>query len=185
MLTLALNKAKVSRNSINILDAETGAAVEAFVAGQAEAVGAFPPFWQTALAKEGAQEIASSKEFPGAIPDLLVVSRELAKNKPQEVEQLIEVWFETLAWIERNPQKADQIMAERAEVSVDELHSLLEGTRMFDLNDNLIAFKKNTKMTSLFGASRIISKFLNAKPNLNKLIDPRFIKDYASSVNRK
>ncbi len=185
LLTLALNKVKVSRDSINILDAETGAAVEAFVADQADAVGAFPPFWQTALTKEGSHEIASSKDFPGAIPDLLVVSRDLVQQKKAEVQELVAVWFDTLAWMEKHPLEADKIMAERAGVSVDELHLLLKGTRMFDIDDNLVAFRKSTTMKSLYGASREISRFLDASPKLNRLIDPEFIRNYASSADRK
>jgi len=60
LLTLALEKAKMSRSDVKILDIETGAAVEAFAAGQVDAVGAFPPFWLTAMNRAGATEITSS-----------------------------------------------------------------------------------------------------------------------------
>ena len=74
LLTLALESKGMKRDDVKIVPLETGAAAAAFASGQADAVGAFPPFWLTALKRKGSKELISSAQFPGAIPDLLVVS---------------------------------------------------------------------------------------------------------------
>lgn len=82
LLTLGLEREGFSREDVIIVPLETGAAAAAFAAGQVDAVGAFPPFWLTALERPGSKELFSSAEFPGAIPDLLVVSQKLIDEQP-------------------------------------------------------------------------------------------------------
>ena len=186
LLTLALEEVGKSRNDVQILDLETGAAVEAFVAGQADAVGAFPPFWLTALNREGAKEIISSAAFPGAIPDLLVVTQELIEQHPQKVQALIDTWFDILDFMTTNPVRADSIMAERAQVSYEQMQLFKAGTKMFSLKDNLEAFSQGENMKHMPYAAEIIANFLqnklkiiDKKPNLTKIFNHSFVKAYA------
>lgn len=186
LLTLALEKEGMSRQDVQIIDIETGAASEAFAAGQADAVGAFPPFWLTALKRKGSQEIASSKDFPGAIPDLLVVTQELVDNHPEQVQALTNTWFDILDFIANNPVRADEIMAHRANVSSEELQLFKAGTKMFTIEENLEAFAEGDNMKHMPYAALKITDFLqnnlksiDKQPNLNKLFNQHFIKAYA------
>ena len=187
LLTLALEEEGMSRNDVQILDIETGAAVEAFAAGQADAVGAFPPFWLTALNREGAKEITSSANFPGAIPDLLVVTEELIQENPQQVQALTDTWFDILDFMTRNPKQADAIMANRAGVSYEQMQLFKAGTKMFAIEDNLEAFSQGSDMKHMPYAAIVITNFLqdklkiiNKQPNLTKLFDSSFVKAHAT-----
>jgi NitT/TauT family transport system substrate-binding protein len=187
LLTLALEKKGMDREDVEIFDIETGAAVEAFAAGQTDAVGAFPPFWLTALKREGAKELVSSKDFPGSIPDLLVVSQKAIDKRSDEVRAIVKTWFDTLDFIEKNPQRADEIMAERAGVSLKELKLFKEGTKIFSVTDNLQAFSEASNMTHLnYAAKKIIEftvksfKSLNKIPDTDKLFNSQFIDNYAT-----
>ncbi|MGB7415824.1 MAG: ABC transporter substrate-binding protein, partial [Thermosynechococcaceae cyanobacterium] len=60
LLTLGLEEEGMKREDVEIVPLETGKAAAAFVAGQVDAVGAFPPFWLTALQREGSKELFSS-----------------------------------------------------------------------------------------------------------------------------
>ena len=121
LLTLALQEKGMSRDDVQIVNLETGAAAAAFATGQVDAVGAFPPFWLTALEREGSKELVSSKDFPGAIPDLLVVSQKLIDEQPDQVQALVNTWFDILDFMEKNPEKSDEIMAKRANVTALQL----------------------------------------------------------------
>ena len=186
LLSLALEQEDLSREDIETLDLETGAGAAAFAAGQGNAIVAFPPFWFTALKREEAKEIISSFDFPGAIPHLLVVTESLIKQNPQQVQALIDSWFEAMDFIAANIVEADEIMAERAGISYARLQLLKSGTRMFSLEDNLEAFRKGRDMKHLSYAARKITVFLrrklksiDRKPNLSKLFNSSFIKSYA------
>jgi NitT/TauT family transport system substrate-binding protein len=186
LLLLGLKKAGLTQADIQFQPLETGAAAAAFVAGQVDAVGVFAPFTTKALSRSGSKELFSSKDFPGAIPDHLVVNRKLINERPQDVQALVNTWFATLDFIKANPDKAYEIMAKRAGVSVSEYKAYDAGTKIFSIEDNLQAFSPGKDMKSLSYAAGEISKFLveagltKQAPNLNKILDDRFVKAYAA-----
>ncbi len=191
LLTLALKSKGMKREDVEIVPLETGAAAAAFASGQTDAVGAFPPFWLTALKREGSKELISSKAFPGAIPDLLVVSQKLIDEKPEKVQGLVNSWFDTLDFMEQNPEKADEIMAARADVTVEELQQFKEGTKIFTIEENLEAFSEGNDMKHMPFAAPQMAKFMvdvgfiPEAPDLTKIMDDRFVKAYAAAKLEK
>lgn len=186
LLLLGMKKAGLTSNDIILQPLETGAASAAFVAGQVDAVGVFAPFTTKALELPGSKELFSSRDFPGAIPDHLVVNRQLIKERPQDVQALVNTWFETLDYIKANPEKSNEIMAKRAGVTVDEYKKYAEGTKIFSVEDNLQAFSSNSDIVSLKYTAQEIAEFLvEAKlakkvPDLSQIFDDRFVKAYAA-----
>ena len=182
LLSLVLEKVGRSRKDVQIVPLETGAATAAFASGKVDGVGAFPHFWSTALKRKGSKEIASSKDFPGAIPDLLVVTKKLIKEKPEQVQALVKTWFEVRDFMEKNPEKADQIMAKRAGVSPEELKLYKEGTRFFTLAENIEAFSPGDTMKSMpYAATKMADfmknvGFIKKVPDLTKILDSQFVK---------
>jgi NitT/TauT family transport system substrate-binding protein len=182
LLSLVLEKAGMNRKDVQIVPLETGAAAAAFASGKVDGVGAFPPFWLTALKRKGSKEIASSKDFPGAIPDLLVVTEKLIKEKPEQVQALVKTWFEVRDFMEKNPEKADQIMAKRAGISPEELKLYKEGTRFFTLAENIEAFTPGDTMKSMpYAATKMADfmkgvGFIKKVPDLTKILDSQFVK---------
>jgi NitT/TauT family transport system substrate-binding protein len=190
LLLLGLKKAGLTQADISFQPLETGAAAAAFAAGKVDAVGVFAPFTTKALERPGSKELFSSKEFPGAIPDHLVVSRKTLTEKPQEIQALVDSWFATLDFINKNKEKAYEIMAKRAGVTAKEYKEYEAGTKIFTLAENLQAFSPGTSMTSLTYAAQEISKFLTESglvkkaPDLSKIFDDRFVKAYAEKSKK-
>ncbi len=189
LLLLGLQKEGLTAQDIEFVPLETGQAAAAFVAGQVDAVGVFAPFTTQALKRPGSKELFSSKDFPGAIPDHLVVNRKLVDEQPEQVQALVDSWFATLDWINANPDRAYEILAKRAGVSVEEYKEYDAGTRIFTLADNLKAFEPGEDMTSLPYAAQEISQFLmetglaKSEPDLSKLFDDRFVKAHAAKAS--
>jgi NitT/TauT family transport system substrate-binding protein len=186
LLLLGLDSVGLSEADVDIVGLETGAAAAAFAAGQLDAVGVFAPFTTVALERGGSSVLFTSAEFPGSIPDHLVVSSELIAERPEDVQKLIEAWFATLDYIAANPDEALAIMAERAGVSVEEYQSYEAGTTIFSVEDNLEAFGSGTDFTSLqFAAEQIAqflidSEFVEQAPSLEGVFDPSFVEAYAA-----
>jgi len=189
LLLLGLQQAGLTQKDIEFIPLETGAAAAAFVAGRVDAVGVFAPFTTTALKRSGSKELFSSRDFPGAIPDHLVVSRKLIESNPQAVQGLVNTWFDTLTYMGENRAESYKIMAQRAGVTPEEYQQYDAGTTIFTLEDNLKAFSSHNDMTSLDYAAQKISSFLresgliSQQPDLSKLFESRFVKAYAP--NRK
>ena len=181
LLSLALEQRGLTRNDVQIINLETGAAAAAFAAGQGDAIGAFPPFWLEAFKRDGAIEIASSKDFPGAIADLLVVTQELVERNPQKVQALVAVWFDLREFMSNNPTRAEEIIARRAEISAEQLQKFEQGVKMFDLRDNLQAFEPGKTMKNMPFAAAKISAFLQNYtdfedvPDLNNIFNSSFV----------
>ena len=187
LLLRGLQDEGLKPEDIEFVPMETGAAAEAFAAGRVDAVGVFAPFTTKALLRPGSKVLFSSKDYPGAIPDHLVVSRQMVNEKPQVVQALVNSWFDTLGYINDNEDRALEIMAERADVTVDEYKEYNEGTTLFSAEDNLKAFTPGPDMTSLKFAAGEISKFLveskliEQAPSLENIFDDQFVKAYAAS----
>ncbi|EKQ70966.1 ABC transporter, substrate-binding protein, aliphatic sulfonates family [Leptolyngbyaceae cyanobacterium JSC-12] len=185
LLLLGLKKAGLKPEDIQFVPLETGKAASAFAAGQVDACAVFAPFTTQALKRSGSRELFSSKDFPGAISDHLVVTRDFVYKHPEQVQALVDAWFATLEYLKRNQASAYEIMAKRAGVSVAEYKEYADGTRLFTLEENLKAFQPGNDMTSLLYAADEMSKFLmdvglaKTKPNTTLLFDDRFVKAYA------
>lgn len=187
LLSLALEEAGMSRDDVEIVPLETGEAAAAFAAGQTDAVGAFPPYWLTALEREGSKSLIDSSEYPGAIPDLLVLSQKVIDERPDDVQAIVNTWFDVLAFMDENPERANEIMAERAGVTTEELEQLQKGTRMFTIEDNLEAFSEGEGMNYMSAAAVQMADFMvkvgfiPEAPELEPLFNDSFVKAYAEA----
>ncbi|HEX6354653.1 ABC transporter substrate-binding protein [Actinophytocola sp.] len=182
LLLLALEEANLTEDDIQLVPMLTDAAAAAFVGGDVDAVGVFAPFTTTALERPGSQAIATSAEFPGAIPDHLVTSDKLVNDRPDDVQKLVNTWFDTIAWIKDNRDAANKIMAERGGVSVEDYESYDAGTTIFTRQQNLDAFTPGTTPKQLnFQADKIADFILGTglakeRPEIDGLFVDKFVK---------
>lgn len=160
LLLLALGKAGLTEKDITLKPLVTDAAAAAFVAGQVDAVGAFAPFTTTALGLPGSKAVATSADFPGAIPDHLVFTAEFVAAHPAEVQAMVKTWFDTLAWITAHHDEAVAIMAKKGGVSVADYLAYDNGTTIFTLAQNLSAFAPGADATHLPKQAQDVSNFL-------------------------
>ncbi|MGW0805522.1 ABC transporter substrate-binding protein [Nonomuraea sp. NPDC002799] len=182
LLLLALREAGLTQADITFKPLPTDAAAAAFKAGQVDAAGVFAPFTTTALELPGSTAIATSKDFPGAIPDHLVVSRAFVASRPEAVQGLVKTWFDTLAWIGANKTEAQAIMAKRAGVSERAYADYDAGTTIFSLAQNREAFSTGAleRQAKEIAAFLTESGLADTAPPLDGLLDPRFVQGVSS-----
>ncbi|MFI9454627.1 ABC transporter substrate-binding protein [Amycolatopsis sp. NPDC052450] len=182
LLLLALQEAKLTEKDVEVVPLLTDAAAAAFVGEQVDAVAAFAPFTSKALERPGSRAIATSAEFPGAIPDHLVVSEQMSKERKKEVQALVNTWFETIEWIKQNRDEAVRIMAKRGAVSIEEYKSYDAGTTIFTKQQNLDAFTPGVTPAHLnFQAGKIADFIVSNglaqnRPNFDGLFDDQYVK---------
>lgn len=188
LLLLGLKKEGLSPKDIQFVPLETGKAAAAFVAGQVDAAAVFAPFTTQALKRSGSKELFSSKDFPGAISDHLVFTRKFIEQNPEAVQATVNSWFATIEYMQANQDKAKEIMAKRANVTVEEYKDYADGTKIFTVDENLKAFESGNDMNSLQFAAQEIGKFLievglaTTQPDTSKIFDDRFVKAYAQKA---
>lgn len=185
LLLLGMKEAGLSPEDIEFVPLETGSAAAAFVAGQVDAVAVFAPFTTQALTRPNSKELFSSKDFPGSISDHLVFTRKFVEENPEQVQAMVDSWFATMDYIQANPDQANEIMAQRAGVSVDEYEEYAGGTKLFTIEENLEAFTPGDTMKSLYYSAEQMNKFLvdvglaSQEADLSNIFDDRFVKAYA------
>jgi NitT/TauT family transport system substrate-binding protein len=181
LLLLALRQAGLTERDVTIKPLLTDAAAAAFASGQVDAVGAFAPFTSVALRRPGSRAIATSKDFPGAIPDHLVFTADFVAAHPTEVQAVVNTWYDTIKWIGENKTAAVEIMAKRAGVTPDEYAGYDAGTTIFTREQNLAAFAPGDTPANLNHQAGLIAQFLvdtglaPSKPPLDGLFEPRFV----------
>jgi NitT/TauT family transport system substrate-binding protein len=188
LLLQGLQSVGLTEKDVTVQPLLTDAAAAAFAAGQLDGVGVFAPFTTQALERAGSKVLFDSSDFPGSIPDHLVVSGDMVKNRPGDVQLLVEAWFKTLDYIKANPDEAKRIMSARAGVTPEEYASYDAGTTIFTLDQNITAFKDGTDYSSLQYAAQQIATFLveselaEKEPDLTGLFDPSFVQRYADTA---
>jgi NitT/TauT family transport system substrate-binding protein len=161
LLLQGLAEEGLTEDDIDFVGVKTDAAAAGFAEGQFDCVGVFAPFTVTALEREGSKVLFSSADFPGVIPDHLVALTSLVEERPEDVQTIVDGWYDTLALIEEDPEGTTAIMAEKAGLTPEEYDDLSEGTTIFDAEEALSAFEdRPDDPTSLPEMARRINPFL-------------------------
>jgi NitT/TauT family transport system substrate-binding protein len=188
LLLQGLASVGFTQDDIKFRGVLTDAAAGAFAGGQFDCVGVFAPFTLQALERAGSHVVFSSKDFPGIIPDHIVVASSLVKDRPKDVQKLVDAWYKTLDYIKAHPVESLDIMAAKAQLSPADYEKLAEGTKLFTVDDALTAFKDGATPTSLMFTARKINPFLvdsgltKKKASLKGLFVPKFTQTYADSI---
>ena len=160
LLLQGLASVGLTQDDIDFRGVLTDAAAAGFAGGEFDCVGVFAPFTLTALERPGSHVLFSSKDFPGTISDHIVVTPELIAERPEDVQALVDAWYDTLDWIDAHPEEALAILAKAADLSEEEYSSFAEGTTIFDADKALASFDDGTDTTSLLYTARLINPFL-------------------------
>ena len=184
LLVQGLESVGLTEDDIDFRGVPTDAAAAGFAAGEFDCVGVFAPFWLTALERPGSEELFSSADFPGLVPDHIVASTKLVDEDPEAVQKLVDAWYLTLDWIESNPDEALEIMARVAETTPEEYQEFAEGTTIFTAEEALAAFEEGDDTTSLPHTASLINPFLvesgftEQEAPLEGLFDASFTADW-------
>jgi NitT/TauT family transport system substrate-binding protein len=182
LLLLALKQAGLGQGDVVLQPQSTEAAATAFASGLVDAVSASTPYTTRALQRPGSHAIATSAEFPGAIPNHLVVRPALIAEHPEAVQALVNTWFDTLKWIWENREAAIAIMAQASGVGVETFKTYAAGTTIFTRQQALDAFTPGTNPKHLNYQAAQIADFVfgtgmvQSRPALAGLLDERFVK---------
>jgi NitT/TauT family transport system substrate-binding protein len=187
LLLQGLADAGLSEEDIDFRGVPTDAAAAGFAAGEFPAVGVFAPFTLQALEREGSHVLFDSSDYPGTIPDHLVVTPELVADCPGDVQALVDTWYQTLDAIAADPEGTTATMAALAELSPEEYASFEAGTTLFTPEQALEAFAPGDDTTSLLFTAELINPFLveagliPEEAPLDGLFDPSFTQAYVDA----
>lgn len=184
VLLQALSKAGLSQSDVQFKNMVVPDAANAITLGNIDAAALWQPSLFNAQQTPGVNLLFTSKEIPGLIPDLLVFQASVVEQRPEDIQKIVEVWFEILAFIESNPDEAYAIMAKKVNQTPENYKGFISGTRFFDLAANLNAFEQRSDDSSLYGSAKTISDFLlqvealkiESAPDADAALEARFVR---------
>ena len=151
----------MTEDDIDFRGVLTDAAAAGFAGGEFDCVGVFAPFTLTALERPGLARLFSSADFPGTISDHIVVTPELIAERPDDVQALVDAWYDTLDYIEEQPRggAGDPGRGGRA-VRPRSTRASPRARRSSTPTTALAAFADGDDTTSLLFTARLINPFL-------------------------
>jgi NitT/TauT family transport system substrate-binding protein len=187
LLLQGLATEKLTQKDIDFRGVVTADAAASFAGGKFDCVGVFAPFTVEALKRPGSHVVFSSKQFPGIIPDHIVVSQSMVAKKPKVAQKIVNAWYDTLDYLKANHDKATKIMADVAQVSVSDYEDFASGTKLFMVGEAMAAFTPSDAPTSLQHTADLINPFMvesgltKKQASLKNLFAPQFTKAYAEA----
>jgi NitT/TauT family transport system substrate-binding protein len=177
VLYTALARNGLTPHDMSVVNLSAGDAAAAFMSGRVDAAVVWNP-WISQIEKSGrGKPLFTSKEMPGLIPDLLVAQAQAVQTKRKDLIAMIRAWFDTVAFIQTEPERAVAIMSKVVSLPPEQYHVFLPGTRFFDATANRDAFDPKSPR-GLVSVAPTIAAFLSS----NKLIDGQ--PDAARAVDR-
>ena len=114
---------------------------------------------------------------------MLVFHEDVVAARGDEIQKIVEVWFDVLKFIESNPDEAYAIMAKKVGQTPENYATFISGTKFFSLADNKAAYRVGVAPASLYGSGKIIGEFylkvpaleITEVPDFKAAIEPKFI----------
>jgi len=183
LLDEALAKYHMTEKDITYVPIAVQDCPVAMLSHKVDAIVVWEPNKSQALTSiKGSHVIFDSRNVPGLIPDLLVFQKSVVDSRPQDVQNIVDAWYDMLGWWRTHPQEACTIMAARTDSPVDFYTKFITGTRIFSGPEAVSAFTKSPKITSLYTSGAQISSFLLATKQVAKapayvpVVDGVFVK---------
>jgi NitT/TauT family transport system substrate-binding protein len=139
----------------------------------------FEPFASQARAK-GNGVIYTSADSPGIIVDTVAFTDKFIEERPEDVRNFINAWFEAVDFWQKNPQQGNEIIAAAIGQDVKDIN--FEGIKFFDRNANLATFQPGSDTTSVIYTAQLELDFLAStgvisnRLDIAKILNPSFLK---------
>tara|TARA_B110000503_G_scaffold30128_1_gene48712 strand:+ start:15494 stop:16477 length:984 start_codon:yes stop_codon:yes gene_type:complete len=162
MLLEALEREGLSESDVELVNVPTNETPQVLASGDVDAIVAWQPSSGQALTQvPGSTAIATSKDVPGLIYDMYVVSPVSLATRRSDWEKVVKVWYRVVDYI-RNPEtqgEAISIMAARVGLPPEQYVPFLAGTKILTLEEAKIAMTKAEGLQSVYGSSEVADEF--------------------------
>ncbi len=182
LLLTALANAGMKETDINYVNMTVNDAGPAFINGKVDAAVLWEPFQTKAVKDGGGKVLFSSKETPGLIPDLLVFKAETVEKRGDDIQKVVNAWFDALAELKAHPDESIAILAKKAEQTPAEFKEGLDTIKVFTKADNIKAFDALDGYESLSFTGGKTAEFLqglemvSSIPDVKAALEPKFVK---------
>jgi NitT/TauT family transport system substrate-binding protein len=140
-----LGRAGMSKADVLGVNMNADQAGAAFMAGKVDAAVTWEP-WLSQAAKSGKGKIlASSKDFPGVLVDVLAVRTEVLERRERDVVALYQGWMQAIDLAKRDPDDSEQLMSKKINLPLETFRQNFSTVRLADSSFNRMFFDRASK----------------------------------------
>lgn len=181
----ALKDAGMSEEDVELVDVAPENSPQLLQAGEVSAISAWQPNSGTALKLvPGSKPIYTSADAPGVIYDMLFVAPESLKERMDDWEKVVSVWYKLVDYVkdEDNYDEVLTVGADRLGLERDEFAPLLDGAAILTLPQSLAAWIDGDGLDSIYGSSEYVDSFnvdqgvYEESLDVEKFLDPTLTK---------
>jgi NitT/TauT family transport system substrate-binding protein len=176
-LAWILKKNGLSVKDVTVATMSPQAAAQAFVAGQNDAAMTYEPYLSAVRDKpDSGKIIATTLEYP-MVMDTLGCTPKFINENPKAVQAIVNSYFEALEMIKKDTAKSYEIMGADVKQTGDQFAKSAAYLRWQDKAANQKFFAGEVQAFSREAADLLLEVgIIKAKPDVNTLVDTRFIK---------
>lgn len=182
-LLTALEDAGMKESDVKFTNMTVPDAGNAFLSGNIDAAGLWEPFLSKAVAKENTHKLVTSADYPGLVSDVFVVRDDVTKEKKEELQKVVNAWFDAVDYLSKNPDESIEIIAKEAGITVEELTEGFKGFKMFSPEENIASFKEGDSYDSFYYTAEKNAEFLKRQgyvdnvPDFTDFVDSSFVEN--------
>jgi NitT/TauT family transport system substrate-binding protein len=168
----------IALTDVTLVNAPAESAVDAYPS-QVDAIHTYEPYASETL-KKGGYIFSTSSETPNLMLGAMTFPASLVEDRPEDIQAFTNAWFEAVDWMYANPDDVPAIVAKAFGVQPEDVW--FGGDKVFTLTEAKALMQPGNDYSSAYFVTQqyidflAISGSLTAKPNLDELLDPSFLK---------
>ncbi len=166
-VSIAMQSVGLTIDDVRLVVGDSRALPGMLERGEVDAVQTYSPFSAELLSK-GLKPVFSSADAPGAILDVLVVDRQVLKQRHGDLEKFLRVLDDSLGLFESEPDLAVAVAAHHESLSAAEFLIALDGVELLRVGDSIKLLDDGT-----FQAACDLVALVLGEPEQSSSIDPR------------
>lgn len=123
-------------DDVDAVDMETAQAGASFIANHLDAAVLWEPWLTKARERTDAHLLASTKDHPALIMDVLAFTKSAVSRAPQDVQAIVNAVLKAIDYWKLHPDRANTLMAPHFQVDKQKYAEILSGLRFCDLSVN-------------------------------------------------
>lgn len=152
LLMLALTKAGLSGEDINLTNMNADDAGAAFIAGRLDAAVTWEPWLSRAVQEGAGQVLFTSADAPDMLIDVVTVTPETLNNREKDLKAFTQAIDRALAEIESNPEESYATIAKWLDTDADQVAGMMEGIRIYGSEHNIKLFSEKEGIAQSFNS---------------------------------
>src|SRR5438093_1042382 len=121
--------------------------------GWVDAAVTYPPVLFEIMQIPGTRAIFSSADIPGEVVDVVALAGDVLERRRDDATAIVRAWDRSLAYAAERPAEAQELMASRERISVEEFAQGLRGIRVLGSKEQRAFFEPGGPLATAIGAT--------------------------------